>query len=208
MKSVLIQLKPNPEQYKSLRLLQQTFAEICNVIYRVVQDSRCWNRVGLHHMVYHNVREMFPGTGSQIICNAIYAVSRTSRLVFQDIDSPWYDQVKQNVKLPKIIFLPQSPVFLDTHTISFTKQTLSIYTLNGRIHFDMKMFDIEKSDFFAKKYKEILLLNHGDDFFLKFIFSDAMNKAGEKGNIIDFPKSIMIFKDDSELDVNQNKAAC
>lgn len=208
MKSMQFRLSPNKEQEESLKQLQKNFAEVCNAIYEVVQESKCWGRVALHHMVYHQMRQKFPMTGSQMICNAIYAVARTARIVFEQSESPWYQEVKSNGLLPKIIFLQQSPIFFDSHTVNFTKDRISIYTLSGRIHFDIKVSDVQKSDFLLKKFKEILLLNHEDDLILKFVFSDAISNSGKEKNVIDFPKSIIILNNNSEDDVNYNKVAC
>jgi len=80
-----IPLNATPQQFERLRSLQVAFAEVCNAIAPVVQRTRCWNRVALHHLVYRGMRERFPALGSQMICNAVYSVSRNARCVFQPI---------------------------------------------------------------------------------------------------------------------------
>ena len=54
----------------------------------LVQQTKVWNRVALHHLAYRQLREQFPEMGSQMVCNAIYSVSRTGRLVFQHPPKP------------------------------------------------------------------------------------------------------------------------
>ncbi|MCU0922625.1 MAG: hypothetical protein MUF16_20270, partial [Burkholderiaceae bacterium] len=70
-----IPLKTSPRQHEQLVQLQRAFAEVCNALAPLVQQTRCWNRVALHHMAYKRLREGFPGLGSQMVCNAIYSVS-------------------------------------------------------------------------------------------------------------------------------------
>ncbi len=44
-----------------------------------LHQTKVWNRVALHHLMYRNLRDQFPEMGSQMVCNAIYSVSRTCR---------------------------------------------------------------------------------------------------------------------------------
>ena len=83
-----IPLNASPEQAQRLQALQQGFARLCNALAPLVQSTRVWNRVALHHLAYRQLREQFPDMGSQMVCNAIYSVSRTCRAVFQHPDSP------------------------------------------------------------------------------------------------------------------------
>ena len=48
--ALCIPLNGSPEQLASLRALQQAFAQVCNALAPLVQQSRCWNRVTLHHL--------------------------------------------------------------------------------------------------------------------------------------------------------------
>ena len=84
-----------PSNLRGCRLCS-AFAEVCNALAPEVQRTRVWNRVALHHMHYRALREKFPALGSQMVCNAIYAVSRTSRMVFQ---MPATAQNKLNIDL-------------------------------------------------------------------------------------------------------------
>lgn len=168
----LIQLNATPEQLSRLRALQANFVEICNAISPVMQESRCWNRVLLHHMVYHKMREQFPQTGSQMICNAVYSVTRAARAILQHPKSTWNIEQNPSAQLPKIVFLPTSPVFFDRHTLTLKGNRLSMYTLEGRMRFDLFLSLKNQQMFHQEKLKEVLLVNQGKDgFSLHFYFS-------------------------------------
>ena len=171
-KRLLIRLNTNPEQLLRLKALQQNFVEICNAIAPIAADNRCWNRVILHHMVYHQMRKAFPHTGSQMICNAIYSVCRACRVVLQDPKSPWNVAVNPEVKLPRILFLPQSPVFFDRHTLNLKGSQLSMYTLDGRIRFALELSELDQKRFHDEKLKEVMLVSDAAGFSLHFHFGD------------------------------------
>jgi hypothetical protein len=72
-RTLRIALNTSPRQHQQLRQLQQAFAAVCNALAPLVRETRCWNRVALHHMAYKQLRERFPELGSQMVCNAIYS---------------------------------------------------------------------------------------------------------------------------------------
>ena len=91
MESILrIPLQLTTEQVRRLQSLQHGFAQLCNALAPTVQSTRVWNRVALHHLSYRQLREQFPAMGSQMVCNAIYSVSRTCRALFQHPASPFH----------------------------------------------------------------------------------------------------------------------
>ncbi|NUP87629.1 MAG: hypothetical protein HUU30_18020, partial [Burkholderiaceae bacterium] len=59
-----LRLDTSPAQRTRLLELQVAFARLCNTLAPVVRDTRCWNRVALHHMTYKGLREQFPEIGS------------------------------------------------------------------------------------------------------------------------------------------------
>jgi hypothetical protein len=108
---VRVILNGTPEQLASLLALQKAFAQVCNALAPLVQQTRCWNRVTLHHLAYKNLREQFPAIGSQMVCNAIYSVSRTSRLVYQHPQSPFNLARLGDKPLPLLQFQDTCPVY-------------------------------------------------------------------------------------------------
>lgn len=166
-----IPLNATPEQFQRLASLQLAFAEVCNALAPMVRDTRCWNRVALHHMAYRNLRERFPGLGSQMVCNAIYSVSRTSRLLFQTPNSPLNIQRLGGKPLPLMRFLPSAPVYFDRHTLSIRHRTLSMFTLDGRMHFELKLADEDLLRFKELKLMEVVLSLQEHFYVLSFSFS-------------------------------------
>lgn len=173
-----IRLTPDANQLERLHALQRTFAEVCNALAPVARDSRCWNRVALHHMTYHNLRERYPQIGSQMVCNAIYSVSRTCRLVYQSPASPFNVARLGDKPLPLVRFAPNSPVFFDRHTLSIKDGQLSMYTLDGRIRFDVNLSDADEKRFREEKLLEIVLSSRGDVFSLNFVFGSSRGSGG------------------------------
>jgi hypothetical protein len=157
--------------------LQTAFAQVCNALVPLVQQTRCWNRVTLHHLAYKSLREQFPQIGSQMVCNAIYSVSRTSRLVFQHPASPFHLSRLDGKPLPTLHFLDTSPVYFDRHTLSVKAGTLSMYTLDGRMRFMLSLSDADQKNFHEKKLREIVLSRNANGAFeLRFWFTDAQDE--------------------------------
>ena len=198
-----IRLTPSADQLQRLHALQANFVEVCNAIAPVVQETRCWNRVALHHMVYHKMREQFPQIGSQMICNAIYSVSRACRKILQHPQSPWNIERNEEMKLPRIFFLRHSPVFFDRHTLNLTGRKLSMYTLDGRIRFALALSENEQQMFHEEKLKEVLMVEDAVGFSLHFHFDDGAVQAS-KGAVADadFPDNLSVIpgKRDGQID--------
>ncbi len=164
MKSVIrVPLNTTLEQYARLQALQTAFAEVCNALAPEVQRSRVWNRVALHHLHYRALREKFPALGSQMVCNAIYAVSRTSRLIFQTPASPFSLAKLGNKPLPLMQFANSCPVYFDRHTLSIKNNKLSLFTLDGRMHFELTLPEEQLLLFRVAKLKEIVLTRRLDN---------------------------------------------
>jgi len=163
MNSIIrVPLNTNPEQFARLQALQSAFAEVCNALAPEVKKSRVWNRVALHHLHYRALREKFPALGSQMICNAIYAVSRASRLVFQTPGSPFNLTKLGNKALPLLQFADSCPVYFDRHTLSIKGTKLSLFTIDGRMHFELTLPEEQLLLFKVAKLREISLTRRLD----------------------------------------------
>lgn len=168
-----IPLTTTPEQHARLLALQTVFAQVCNAMSPVVQQTRCWNRVALHHMVYKSLRAAFPAIGSQMVCNAIYSVSRTCRLVYQHPTSPFNLARLAGKPLPLLRFDQNCPVYFDRHTLSVKAGQLSMYTLDGRMRFELALKPEDEAKFHDMKLQEIVLSRRRDaPFELTFSFVD------------------------------------
>lgn len=178
--SLRIPLITSPDQAARLVALQTAFAAVCNAIAPTVQQTRCWNRVALHHLVYRGMRERFPQIGSQMVCNAIYSVSRICRLVLQHPASPFNVTKRPEAALPLLRFLPTSPVYFDRHTLSLKDGRLSMYTLDGRMRFQLDLKPEDQTRFGSEKLREIVLSRLPAGFQLVFVFSSE-DEIGETG---------------------------
>ena len=174
---IRIPLNTSPEQLQRLLALQTAFAQVCNALAPEVQKSRVWNRVTLHHLHYRVLREKFPALGSQMVCNAIYAVSRNARLVFQTPTSP-FNLSKLGAKpLPLLKFANSCPVYFDWHTLSFKGAKLSLFTLDGRMHFEVNLSDPQVLLFKVAKLKEISLKRRTDGLFELMFWLEASQES-------------------------------
>ena len=168
----------SPEQVQRLFALQQGFAQVCNALAAVVQQTRVWNRVALHHLTYRQMREQFPQMGSQMVCNAIYSVSRTCRMVFQHPQSPFHLSRLGDKPLPLLRFADSCPVYFDRHTLSLKAGQLSMFTLDGRMRFQLALGAEAEEAFQKRKLREIVLSRaSGDRYTLSFVFSDSEIEA-------------------------------
>ena len=177
-KPIIIPLNTTPEQSAKLRALQLVFSQVCNTLAPVVRDTRCWNRVALHHMTYRDLRAKFPQLGSQMVCNAIYSVSRTSRLLFQSPGSPFNIARLGAKPLPLMQFAPTAPVYFDRHTLSIKEGHLSMFTMDGRMRFELGLSPDNERRFHDEKLQEIVLSSRSDRFSLKFELMPVGEEAG------------------------------
>jgi hypothetical protein len=197
-----IQLNTSAEQFARLQALQASFSDACNALAPIVQQTRCWNRVTLHHLAYRALREKFPQMGSQMVCNAIYSVSRMSRIVFQHPNSPWNIAKLGERTLPLLQFSPSAPVYFDRHTLSVKAGRLSMYTLDGRMHFDLNLAPEDEARFHNEKLREIVLSNHQNGYRLSFHFSptqDADTQAtATTEDAAELPEYLLVKTEDTE----------
>ena len=175
--SLRIPLNTTPDQLAKLMALQETFAKVCNALTPMVRDTRCWNRVALHHMAYKSLRERFPDIGSQMVCNAIYSVSRVARLVYQSEGSPFNLTKLGDKPLPLLRFSGDCPVYFDRHTLSLKDSCLSMYTLDGRMKFQLNLQPEAEAAFHQQKLHEVILARQPSGLFsITFWFGGKSNE--------------------------------
>ena len=199
-----IPLDTSPEQVQRVLALQQGFAQVCNALAAVVQQTRVWNRVALHHLTYRQMREQFPQMGSQMVCNAIYSVSRTCRMVFQHPQSPFHLSRLGDKPLPLLRFADSCPVYFDRHTLSLKAGQLSMFTLDGRMRFQLALGAEAEEAFQKRKLREIVLSRaSGDSYTLSFVFSDSEIEASSSSVSVsedaEIPEYVMWMNSDEPL---------
>jgi len=192
-----IPLNASQDQAQRLQSLQTGFAHVCNALAPLVQKTRVWNRVALHHLAYRQLRDQFPEMGSQMICNAIYSVSRTCRAVFQSPGSPFNVARMGDKPLPLLRFSESCPVYFDRHTLSLKAGQLSMFTLDGRMRFQLALRAEDEQSFHERKLREIVLLRRSDGVYeLSFLFAEEQ-ALGEGQSVVDaaggdIPEYIMV----------------
>ncbi|WP_295521805.1 hypothetical protein [Limnohabitans sp. Rim8] len=171
---IRVPLNTSPEQHARLCELRAVFARVCNELAPQVQQSRVWNRVALHHLHYRSLRAQFPELGSQMVCNAIYAVSKMSRLIYQAAASPYNVSRMPGKPLPLLKFADSCPVYFDRHTLSIKPGQLSLFTMDGRMRFELQL-DADKLALFEQaKLREVVLNERLDKTFeLSFFLVSA-----------------------------------
>ncbi len=195
--SLRVPLNTTSEQAAKLLQLQAAFAQACNALAPMVQKTRVWNRVALHHMAYKPLREQFPQMGSQMVCNAIYSVSRHSRMLFQHPQSPFHLSRLGDKGLPLLRFADTCPVYFDRHTLSLKDGQLSMYTLDGRMRFQLALKAEDEANFHEKKLREIVLTRRRDGsniFELLFLFSqpDDQPDDADPATAAELPEYVMV----------------
>ena len=162
---IRVPLHTSPEQHARLCALRAVFARVCNELTPQVQQSRVWNRVALHHLHYRGLRARFPELGSQMVCNAIYAVSKMSRLIYQAAASPYNVSRYPGKSLPLLKFADSCPVYFDRHTLSIKPGQLSLFTMDGRMRFELQLEADRLALFERAKLREIVLKERLDKTF-------------------------------------------
>lgn len=192
--TLCVVLNTSAEEAAKLRQLQAVFAKACNALAPLVQKTKVWNRVALHHMAYKALRQQFPEMGSQMACNAIYSVSRHSRLLFQSPGSPFNLSKLGDKPLPLLRFSDACPVYFDRHTLSLKDGRLSMYTLDGRMRFHLGLKAEDEVNFHEKKLREIVLSRvKADRFQLAFVFSDEDDEiAAQPALAAELPEYMMV----------------
>lgn len=194
-------LTPTADQLARLNALQHAFAQACNVLAPVAQQTRCWNRVGLHHLAYRQLRQRFPELGSQMVCNAIYSVSRACRHVYQHPQSPHCIARNGQGVLPRLQFLPHAPVYFDRHTLSIKAGQVSMFTLDGRMRFQLDLTPADEQRFRDGRLREIVLSNKQGRYTLNFHFAPAGDNdtlvASEASAVpTELPEYVLVIEDE------------
>ena len=122
-----------------------------------------------------------------LVHNAIYSVSRTARLVFQHPQSPFNLARLGDKPLPLLRFADSCPVYFDRHTLSLKAGQLSMFTLDGRMRFQLALAAQDEERFHTQKLREIVLSRRRDGVYeLAFLLAD--DKADGKADGKDAPQ--------------------
>lgn len=126
---------------------------------------RLWNRVGLHQRTYNPLRET-TSLGSQMCCNAIFSVCKAYRAQKE------LRRIRKDEPIPEVRF-DRACVHFDKRTYSLKGETVSLYTLNGRISVPLRPGDHQRRILESGQPKEAeLVLRKGRWFFNLVVESD------------------------------------
>ncbi len=128
LKTVSLKLRTTVEQSLALTELQSAYSSACNRLVPIVIENRCWNRVALHKLTYSDLRENTV-LGSQMCCNAIFSVCKAYK------SQNALKKIKKDF-VPEIQFRKTS-IHFDKRTYTVKENTISLYTLNGRIKVEL-----------------------------------------------------------------------
>lgn len=116
--TIKAKLLANPEQRQSLKKTMEVFNDVCNYISERTFETKIFNQVKLHHLIYYEARKQFPELSSQFIVRAIAKVS----------DS----YVAEKKRLHE--FKKYSAVVYDQRLLSFKRLSIaSINSVDGRL---------------------------------------------------------------------------
>ena len=80
--------------------------------------------------------------------------------------------------MPLLRFADSCPVYFDRHTLSLKAGQLSMFTLDGRMRFQLALGAEAEEAFQKRKLREIVLSRaSGDRYTLSFVFSDSEIEA-------------------------------
>lgn len=174
-----VTLSVNELQRQRLLALQAEFCKACNFISPVASQNRCWNRVALHHLTYRSLREQFPDLGAQMACNAIYAVCRAYRMLYQISNAPW---AGQGGVCPTIRFAESAPVYFDRHTLTVKPGQLSLFSMEGRLRFQLILDEQFTQHFAHLRLREVVLVQKNGQYVLQFSFLDEGETESKEGS--------------------------
>jgi IS605 OrfB family transposase len=171
-----IALKLNLTQEQSLSLLgtQQAFSNGCNHIASLALENRCWNQVKLHHLCYYQVREKTEMLGAQMVCNAIRKVCASYKVL----------KIKKSQEVPAIKFKETSSIHYCARTFTLKNETLSLFTIHGRIKCQYQMGPHQEYYLAVGKIKEGELIRKGKRWFFHLVLDIPDVKPLTEGNVM------------------------
>ena len=100
-----------------------------------------------------------------------------ARLVYQHPSSPYQLGRRPGQALPLLKFADSCPVYFDRHTMSLKPGQLSLYTMDGRMRFELALESDKLALFNAAKLREVVLNERADHSFELSFYLDAPEPA-------------------------------
>jgi len=173
-RTIAIKLNLSQEQSDALLETQIAFSQACNEVVPFAIENRCWNRVALHHLCYYKVRESLPDLGSQMVCNTIKKVCSSYKVL----------KIKKYQDVPEITFKETGSIHYDKKTFSLKDNTLSLFTVTGRIKCGFVMGDFQRGYLDSGIVKEAELIRKGKRWFFNLVLDLPNTPIKKDGKII------------------------
>lgn len=165
MRTASIRLELSAAQAEALGRLRTAYANACNRLVPVVREHRLWNRVGLHQRTYTMLRDATP-LGSQMCCNTIFSVCKAYKAQKE------LGRIRKDAPIPEIRF-NRTSVHFDKRTYSLKGETVSLYTLDGRMTVPMLLGEHQRRILESGQPKEAeLVFRKGQWFFNLVVETD------------------------------------
>ncbi len=150
LRTISLKLETTLEQNCALQDLQKLFNRACNTIAAIAKDKRYWNRTDLHKLSYYRIRHSEDSSqlGSQMVCNAIASVCEAYKAL----------KIKKSEDAPIVTFRQNSSIHFDKKTYSLKGDSISLYTLTGRLPAQMNIGEFQRNYLQTGKPKEAELL--------------------------------------------------
>jgi IS605 OrfB family transposase len=185
-RTISVKLLHTAEQAQAFGDLAETFSDSCNHIVPLVQENRCFNRVALHHLAYYSVRETFPDLGSQMVCKAVHRVTDAYKTLQSN------KRIKKGEPIPLIQFSPKS-VHFDKRTYSIKDDSLSLFTMGGRVKVPFIMGDHQRNLFNQGSATEAELICKKGQWFFNLVLDipDVDSATGDKVMGVDVGENVI-----------------
>lgn len=161
------------EQKQALLETRKGVSQTCNEIVSFVVEHRCWNHVALHNLCYTSVREKIPAVGSQMVCNAIRKVCASYKVL----------KIKKSNPVPEISFRERGSVHYCARTFSIKENTVSLFSVSGRIRCEFKIGPRQAEYLMTGKTKEAELIKKNNDWFLNVVIDLPDPVQLQKGGV-------------------------
>lgn len=162
-RTISLKLLTTPDQDEKLQNLQKTFADACNDLVILAAANKCGNRVKLHNLGYTQIRESHKELGSQMACNAIRKVSAACKALLAN------NKRLRKTDWPEINFRGNTSIHYDKRTYSLRDNSVSLFTMDGRIIVPLKPGDFQKQYLFVGTPKEAELVHQKKGWFFNLV---------------------------------------
>lgn len=162
-RTISLKLLTTPDQDERLQNLQKTFADACNDLVPLAAANKCRNRVKLHNLGYTQIRENHKELGSQMTCNAIRKVSSAYKTLLAN------NQRFRLTGWPEMYFRQNTSIHYDKRTYSLRENSVSLFTMEGRIIVPLKIGEFQKQYLALGVPKEAELVHKKKGWFFNLV---------------------------------------